>query len=104
MQNLTELLKSKRLNLKTLSKNGGGRKINIIWEEAKEFCHYLDLEPKNIPFLLRCFKKYGREDVLLLKSWLKDANVEKKNIAGLIIWKLKENEKAKRLKNSTKTS
>jgi hypothetical protein len=86
----------KQNELLKLKENDTGRPINPVWEAAREFCNYLNLNEKSIKFILYLFKLYGQEKVLSLKSWLKDLEaVKKKELAGLIVWKLRENEKSK---------
>ena len=63
-----------------------GRKINIKWEKAQEFAHYVGLK---VTFILKCFKLYGMDKVLAERSFIKDAPTTKKYLPGLLIWRLK---------------
>jgi len=94
MQDLSDFLKTKQQDLLILKENDTGRPINNVWEDANAFCSYLEYRESLIPFIIKLFRIYGRAEVLGLKSWLKDLEgVKGKEISGLIIWKLKENEK-----------
>ena len=47
------------------------RKRNIDWEQAAEMGKYLKL---STPFIMKMFKKFGKNKVLDSKSYLKDFN------------------------------
>lgn len=77
------------LSKKSVMKVNSQRKVNMNWEEARMFAEYVGL---SIPFVLRLFKNFGKKKVLNLKSWLKDCPYDpKKGMAGLVVWKLKQN-------------
>lgn len=89
-----------KINITLIKKNikitNSKRKLNQTWEVADEFAKYVGL---NTIFVLKIFKIYGEQNVLALRSYLKDFPDKKtyKDKCGLITWKLKENLK---LKNS----
>lgn len=68
-------------------KKSTGKKVNKTWEEAEEFASYVGLKTL---FVLKLFRLYGKEKVLGLKSWLKDAPNDPKKFPGLVVWKLKQ--------------
>ena len=75
------------LNKKIIRTSQSSRKININWEEAKQFGEYVGL---GTIFVLKLFRVYGKGKVLGLQSWLKDCNHDPKRYAGLVVWKLKQ--------------
>ena len=73
MKDLSEILvrKQKEFN-KEFNKElkvTPSRKRNIDWEEATYMATYLKL---STPFIMKLFKKYGKDKVLSLQSYLKD--------------------------------
>ena len=80
MLKINEILVKKKVR-----KNESKRKINLQFENAREFGNYVGVNPI---FVLKLFKIFGEKKVLSLKSWAKDAP-HKKGLEGLITWKLK---------------
>ena len=70
----------------------GKKPINYAWEEAKLFCEYCGIgkTDKEVIFVLRLFKVYGKPKVLAIQSWLKDNRCDQTKIKGLIVWRLKQ--------------
>lgn len=67
-----------------------GTKINLNYEEAKEFSEYVG-GGINTLIALRLFKTYGKQKVLGIKSFLKDYPYDpQKGLIGIAIWKLKQ--------------
>lgn len=66
------------------------KKINPLWEEAKEFGDYVGIKTT---FVLKLFKKYGKEKVLAQRSWFRDVPKDPKRFYGLVIWRM-ENERS----------
>ena len=66
MQNINIILKEKKVILK-VSK----RKRNVTWEEAEVMGKYVKL---STPFIMKLFKKFGKNKVLNCQSYLKDFN------------------------------
>lgn len=87
MEELKSLLEQRALPIKKEEKQ---RKRNPIWDSAKEFGDYIGLPT---PFILKLFKIYGQSEVLKTRSFLKDYPTDGQGLHGLIIWKLKENQK-----------
>lgn len=81
MISINELISKKKVR-----NTGPAKKRNLDWEEACDFGDYVGLHPA---FVMRLFKQYGKEKVLDLRSYLKDAPYKKK-LEGLTVWKLKQ--------------
>ena len=81
MDSLKELL-----NKKIITRKESVKKRNLLWEEADNYAKYVGVKT---PFILKLYRVYGREKVLGIKSWLKDAPKDPKRFYGLIVWKLK---------------
>lgn len=62
------------------------RPINLVWEEASEFGQYVRL---STPFVMKLFKIYGKNEVLSLRSYLKDSQCATSMYAGMVINRLK---------------
>ena len=58
---------SKYKDLKVTS----GRKRNVTWEEAEVMGKYIKV---STPFIMKLFKKFGKNKVLNCQSYLKDFN------------------------------
>lgn len=90
MEKIKDFIHSRKLKIASST-----RAVNTTWEIATEFAHYLGL---NTIFVLKLFKNYGQQNVLSLRSYMKDfpdkGKFKTKN--GLIVWKLEQ------LKNDTK--
>jgi hypothetical protein len=87
MQTITELLNERKKSIQIVDTP---TRINIKWEQAKEFCEYCGLKADKgqIVFVLKLFRNYGQNRVLGLKSWLKDAKFDPSKIQGLLVWRL----------------
>jgi len=48
-----------------------GRKRNVTWEEAEVMGKYIKV---STPFIMKLFKKFGKNKVLNCQSYLKDFN------------------------------
>lgn len=67
-----------------------------VFAEAERFGKYVGIETKAV---LALFKRYGKQRVLSQSSFLRDAperaqNGKKTNKVGLLVWKLKQSQKA----------
>ncbi len=69
MQNIINILNEKKVTCVTSVTHA--RKRNVTWEEAEQMGKYLNL---NTIFILKLFKKFGKNKVLNLQSYLKDFN------------------------------
>lgn len=85
MDDLKSIIDRKRI---TIDNNV---RINNKFERAKQFLEYvgLDASRSNIIFVLKLCKQYSPDEVLSLRSWLKDMNFDTSRWKGLIVWKLK---------------
>lgn len=64
-------------------------RYNKSYEDAKRLVAYLGMKEKDIPYIMRLFRTFGKEKVLSLESWAKDIRNPRENIRGLLYWKLK---------------
>lgn len=63
------------------------KRINPLWEQAQEFGQAVGLKTS---FVLKCFKMFGKNKVLLERSFLRDAIGDEKKKPGLLLWKLRQ--------------
>lgn len=81
MKAISELIANKKI-IKTESSHAR----NEDWEKAEEFGKYVKIKPEMVMHL---FNKYGKAQVLGLRSWLRDVP-NPRSFYGLVIWKLKQ--------------
>lgn len=86
MLDLQNTLQKRLQSLKPATQ--GVRKVNPIWEEAKQFCEYIGVgdDRKTIVQILGLCKRYGAGKVYGSRSFLKDTKFDKEKVAGLIVW------------------
>lgn len=91
MDNLTSLILEKRKQIEK-NKDQVPVRINLKWEQATDFCKYcgFNVDKGIVVFVLKLCKVYGEGRVYSLKSWIKDANYDRRKLQGLLVWKLKE--------------
>ena len=63
------------------------RRVNFKWEKASEFGKYVGL---STTFVLKLFREFGQENVLGLRSDLRDIECDRKRFPGLVYFKLRQ--------------